>query len=221
MRSTRRKMIGEMEGRQARWYARQRATPSQLALVRERAQKLASSAKAGAKVLEVASGPGLLAIELARSGRLTVIGLDVSRTMVDIASENAAREGVAVSFRHGDVAELPFADASFDLLVCQAAFKNFVEPAQALAEMHRVLAPDGRAEIDDLCHEATIAEIDEEVRTMQLSRFNAFVTKWVLATVLRRRAYSRAQMERLAAASAFGSCSFARDGIGFTVTLAR
>ena len=215
------KVIGEMEGRQARWYARQRMTPSQRVAVRGRAHQLQSSLQAGARVLEVASGPGLLAIELARSERLTVVGLDVSQTMVEIAIENAAREGVAVKFEHGDVAQLPFADGSFDLVVCQAAFKNFSEPRRALDEIYRVLAPGGRAEIDDLSKEASTGEIEEEVRKMGLSKLNAFVTKWILATVLRRRAYSRAQIEQLASSSAFGSCLFARDGIGFTVTLSR
>jgi ubiquinone/menaquinone biosynthesis C-methylase UbiE len=221
MEGKRTKLIGEMEGRQARWYARQRMTPSQLESVRGRARQLLSGLKAGARVLEVASGPGLLAIELARSERVTVVGLDVSQTMVEIAIENAAREGVAVKFEHGDVAQLPFADESFDLVVCQAAFKNFTEPKRALDEIHRVLAPGGRAEIDDLSKEASADEIDEEVQKLGLSRLNAFVTKWILATVLRRRAYTRAQMEQLAESSAFGSCLFARDGIGFTVTLSR
>jgi ubiquinone/menaquinone biosynthesis C-methylase UbiE len=221
MNDKRSKVIGEMEGRRARWYARQRMTPSQRAGVRERAGRLESGLKAGARVLEVASGPGLLAIELARSGRLAVLGLDVSRTMVEIASENAAREGVAVKFERGDVVQLPFPDASFDLVVCQAAFKNFAEPKRALDEIYRVLSPGGRAEIDDLSKEASTAEIGAAVRKMQLSRFNAFLTKWILATVLRRRAYSRAQIEHLASSSAFGSCRFARDGIGFTVTLLR
>ena len=215
------KWIGEMEGWQARWYARQRTTSSQLAVVRARARQLESSLKAGARVLEVASGPGLLSIELARSGRLTVVGLDISHSMVEIAIENAAREGVAVRFEHGDVAQLPFADASFDLVVCQAAFKNFTEPKRALAEFYRVLKPGGRAEIDDLSREASSAEIGDEVRKMGLSRLNAFATKWILATLLRRRAYSRAQIEQLAASSAFPSHQFARDGIGFTVTLSR
>ena len=221
MRDKRSKVIGEMEGRRARWYARQRTTASQLAVVRARARQLESSLKEGAKVLDVASGPGLLSIELARSGRLTVVGLDVSHTMVEIAIENAVREGVAVSFQHGDVARLPFADASFDLVVCQAAFKNFTEPKRALDEIYRVLMPGGRAEVDDLSREASTAEIAAEVRKMGLSRLNAFVTKWILATVLRRRAYSRVQIEQLASSSAFGSYQFARDGIGFTVTLAK
>jgi len=215
------KMIGEMEGRQARWYARQRKTPSQLEAVRARAAQLEASLAPGARVLEVAAGPGLLAIELARSGRLTVTGVDISHTMVEIAQENAREASVSVDFQHADVVALPFEAGTFDLVVSQAAFKNFTEPKCALAELHRVLKPGGRAEIDDLSREASTAEIDAEVKTMQLSGFNAFATKWILATVLRRRAYSRAQVEQLASQSPFASCVFERDGIGFKLQLSR
>ena len=91
--------------------------------------------------LEVAPGPGYLAVEMARTGRVLVTGLDVSRTFVQIAEQNAREAGVSVDFRQGDAAAMPFADDSFDLVVCQAAFKNFTLPQTAIAEMHRVLRP--------------------------------------------------------------------------------
>jgi ubiquinone/menaquinone biosynthesis C-methylase UbiE len=49
--------------------------------------------------------------------------LDISRSFVSIARDNAEREGVAVDFRHGD-ATCGFPDQSFDFLLCRAAFKN-------------------------------------------------------------------------------------------------
>ena len=82
-------------------------------------------------------------------------GLDISRTMVEIATEQARRDGVAVDFRHGDATAMPFPDGSFDLIVCQAAFKNFLDPVAALNEMHRVLRPGGTAVIQDLNADAT------------------------------------------------------------------
>src|SRR5207244_13254881 len=101
----------------------------------------------GAGGLEVAPGPGYLAIEMARPGRIHVTGLDISRTFVEIAGENARQAGVTVEFRQGDVARMPFETESFDLVVCQAAFKNFTQPHSALAEMHRVLRAGGSAVI--------------------------------------------------------------------------
>jgi len=125
------KLIPEMEGRQARWYARQRRSGGQLAGYRSRAAELAATLPDGAEVLEVAPGPGYQAVELARGGRVAVHGVDVSRTMVEIAAGYAAEQGVAVDFRHGDVADLPFPDGSFDLVLTQAAFKNFTAPVRA------------------------------------------------------------------------------------------
>src|SRR5260370_38120239 len=135
----------EMEGPVARWYARVRGSQSQLDLYREQAAQLTAGLPDGARVLEVAPGPGYLAIEIARNGRLHVTALDISRTFVQIASENARKAGVSVDFRNGDVAKMPFEAESFDLVVCQAAFKNFTLPRTALAEMHRVLRTGGTA----------------------------------------------------------------------------
>src|SRR5438874_6526823 len=118
----------EMEGPIARWYARVRGSQSQLDAYRKQAFQLTAELRDGARVLEVAPGPGYLAIEMARPGRLQVTGLDISRTFVAIASENARRAGVTVDFRLGDVARMPFPTESFDLVVCQAAFKNFALP---------------------------------------------------------------------------------------------
>src|SRR5580700_11196317 len=72
----------EMEGVVARWYARIRGTDSQIEAYRKEALRLTSGLPAGARVLEVAFGPGYLAIELARLGRSQVSGLDISHTFV-------------------------------------------------------------------------------------------------------------------------------------------
>ena len=159
----RRLLLPEMEGMSARWYARQRGTPSQIAAFREQAAQLTRGIPAGAHVLEVAPGPGYLAIEMARLRGLRVTGLDISRTMVEIARENASAAGVGVDFRQGDVTTMPFEDGSFDLVVCQAAFKNFRHPLSALDEIHRVLRPGGRAVIQDMRREASGADIATEV----------------------------------------------------------
>jgi ubiquinone/menaquinone biosynthesis C-methylase UbiE len=214
----RRHLLPEMEGMTARWYARQRGTPSQLALYRKQAAQLTAGLPNGASVLEVAPGPGYLAIEVAKLGRFQVTGLDISRTMVEIARENATGAGIAADLQHGDATAMPFADSSFDLIVCQAAFKNFRRPVSALDEMHRVLRPGGVAVIQDMRREATTAEIDREVRTQGLGALNGLITRRVLAA-LRNRAFSTAQFERLVAESQFSSCTVHADGIGLEVRL--
>jgi ubiquinone/menaquinone biosynthesis C-methylase UbiE len=213
------KLVPEMEGTLARWYARQRCTESQVEAWRNLASRLTEKLSNDAAVLEVAPGPGYLAIEMARLGRLYVAGLDISRTFVEIARENARQAGVSVDFRHGDVAKIPWETGSFDLIVCQAAFKNFSQPLIALEEIHRVLRAGGAAVIQDLSRDASRAEIGREVTRMKLSWLNAFVTKLVLGTMLRRRAYSPARFERLVAESPFRACEIRKDGIGMEVRL--
>jgi ubiquinone/menaquinone biosynthesis C-methylase UbiE len=89
-----------MEGATARWYAS--LTRNSLDRFRTLARRVAAEIPEGARVLEVAPGPGYFAIELAKLGRYAIVGLDISRTLVVIASQNAAQAGVAVDFRVGD-----------------------------------------------------------------------------------------------------------------------
>jgi ubiquinone/menaquinone biosynthesis C-methylase UbiE len=169
-------------------------------------------------VLEVAPGPGYLAIEMARSGRVRVTALDISHTFVQIAADNAHNAGVTVDFRQGDVAGMPFAEGSFDLVVCQAAFKNFTLPRTALAEMHRVLRTGGMAVIQDMSRDATHADIEGEVAGMSLGWLSSFMTKETLER-LRNRAYSPLQFELLVAESPFQTCEITTAGIGLEVRL--
>ena len=210
--------LPEMEGPIARWYTRLRSSESQIQTYRRQALQLTEALADGADVLEVAPGPGHLAVEIARLGRFQVTALDISRTFVEIGSENARRAGVSVDFRVGDAASLPFEAESFDLVVCQAAFKNFTRPIDALDEMHRVLRAGGAAVIQDMSSDASHADIEREVEAMDLGRVNTFMTKATLE-MLRRRAYSAAQFKRLAAESKFQTCEILTEGIGMEVRL--
>ena len=137
-----------MEGALARWYARN--TGKSIEHFRNEARALAVGLPANASILEVAPGPGFLAIELARIGTFQVTGLDISKTFVEIATTNARKAGVAATFRLGNASAMPLEGGSFDLIVCRAAFKNFSEPVRAIEEMYRVLKPGGKAIIFDL-----------------------------------------------------------------------
>src|SRR5262249_52852671 len=96
-----------LEGFLARWYAR--STGKDIGEYRKHAEAIAGLLAEGAGVLEVAPGPGYLAIELAKLGPYRVVGLDISETFVRMASENAEKAGVAVAFHRGDAAYMPFA----------------------------------------------------------------------------------------------------------------
>jgi len=207
----------EMEGAVARWYAGLRGSGGQIAEYRRQARQLTKDLSDGSHVLEVAPGPGYLAIEMARLG-LHVTGLDISRTFVQIGNENARKAGVTIDFRQGDAAVMPFEADSFDLVVCQAAFKNFVHPGSALHEMHRVLRTGGTAVIQDMSSEASHADIEKEVKAMELGWLSTFTTKATLE-MLKRRAYTPATFERLVAESPFQTCEISTEGIGLEVRL--
>ncbi|HTP27319.1 MAG TPA: class I SAM-dependent methyltransferase [Anaeromyxobacteraceae bacterium] len=207
-----------MEGRVADWYAKN--TGKDLRRFEAAAHSVTARVATGARVLEVAPGPGYLALELARRG-YRVTGLDVSRSFMRIARENAARAGLNVDFREGDAAHLPLPDAAFDHAVCLAAFKNFSDPLGALDELHRVLVPGGTASILDLRRDVLAEAIAEEVKRMRLSRWNGAVTRFTFRFMLVPRAYPRDALESLAARSRFGRGELVNDGIGFELRLTK
>jgi ubiquinone/menaquinone biosynthesis C-methylase UbiE len=218
MRSTRKGYKGlAMEGPIATWYAKNTGRDQRRFI--KVAQMVTDRVAPGGRVLEVAPGPGFCAIEIAKAGRHTVTGLDISESFVRIARENAREAGIAVDFRRGNASEMPFPDASFDFVVCTAAFKNFSDPVSALNEIHRVLAPGGHASIIDLRKDASRDEIATEVRDMHLSAINTLVTRWTFRFLLLKRAYSRAALEAVVTASRFGTCEIIADGIGFELRL--
>jgi ubiquinone/menaquinone biosynthesis C-methylase UbiE len=205
-----------MEGFIARWYAKNTAT--NMAGFRAEAADLAAKLKDGAVVLEIAPGPGYLAIEMAKRGPFRIAGVDISKTFVEIASANAERASVDVDFRQGDAAHLPFAANWFDFIVCRAAFKNFSDPVGALREMHRVLRSGGEALIVDMRKDASDAEIAREVSGMKMGWFSAMITRSTLRG-LRARAYTREAFEQMIAETPFGQGDIALGSIGFDITL--
>jgi len=211
--------VQTMEGRAARLYARVRQSEAQQASFREQAARFVADLPEGAEILEVAPGPGYLAAEMARSGRVRVTGLDVSHTMLEIAAGTARAVGVSVTLRHGDVRAMPFADMSFERIVCQAAFKSFPEPLRALDEMHRVLRPGGQAIIQDMRGDATGRAIAREAATAG----HGLARLWVrlALTGLRRQALTPAQFDALARRSAFGPGVITQNALGLEVRLTR
>lgn len=206
-----------MDGFVARWYARTRA--NDMESFREQARRVAARLAPGARVLEVAPGPGFFAIELAKLGDFKITGLDVSRTFVQIATDNARAAGVSVDFRLGNASAMPFPDHAFDVVYCSAAFKNFSEPLEAMNEMHRVLQPGGHALIQDLNKDVSLADIDRYVKQSGRSPFDAWMTRRAF-TMLIRRAYTKDQFAQMAVRSRFGGCDIdASDTIGLEVQL--
>jgi ubiquinone/menaquinone biosynthesis C-methylase UbiE len=108
----------------------------------------ASGARPGAKVLDLACGPGSVAFALAPKVQPggSVTGCDLVPEMVRGAEDLARARGVkGVAFREADAEALPFPDASFDAVTCQHGVMFFPRAEQALREVRRVLKPGGRA----------------------------------------------------------------------------
>ncbi len=103
-------------------------------------------------VLDVGCGIGGPSRFLAKAFGCRVTGLDLTAEFVEVANMLARRTGLAgkVTYRQGDALDLPFPDASFDLVWSQNAAMNIADRDRLYAEMRRVLRPAGRLAIQDV-----------------------------------------------------------------------
>jgi demethylmenaquinone methyltransferase/2-methoxy-6-polyprenyl-1,4-benzoquinol methylase len=107
----------------------------------------------GARVLDVATGTGDLAIQVARAAAdVRVVGLDPSAKMLEIGRQKIRDGGLGerVELRAGDAQELPFADSTFDGVCIAFGIRNVPDRARALREMARVTRPGGRIAVLEL-----------------------------------------------------------------------
>lgn len=128
--------------------------PGGLALTRRLADRL--DLRAGARVLDVASGRGTTALTLATEYEVDVTGVELSDANVALATGAAQAAGLAdrIRFQVGDAERLPVDAGSFDVVVCECAFCTFPDKPTAAAELARVLRPGGRLGITDVTVEA-------------------------------------------------------------------
>ncbi|MGA2880636.1 MAG: methyltransferase domain-containing protein [Bryobacteraceae bacterium] len=123
----------------------------------------------GEHVLDIGSGPGLLAHDMAVAvgpqGR--VCGIDLSPAMVAMSSKRCA-EQPWVGFRTADATELPYPDNSFDAAVSTQVYEYVSDIPAALAELHRVLRPGGRALILDTDYGSLVIHTEDAARMARL-----------------------------------------------------
>ena len=97
----------------------------------------------GTRVLDLGCGAGQIAIPAAKAGA-DVTGIDIAANLIEQARARALAAGVTVRFEEADAEELPFADASFDLVVSLIGAMFAPRPDQVVAEMVRVCHPGAR-----------------------------------------------------------------------------
>jgi len=104
---------------------------------------------ASCRYLDLGCSAGLYARNMARSlsGRGTVVGIDISPSMLKEAGRRSREAGSPVSLARADIQNLPFADAVFSGAVCGGTLNELGDPARALRETRRVLEPGGRIAI--------------------------------------------------------------------------
>lgn len=178
----------------------------------------------GYSVLEVAPGPGYLAIELAKLGICNkIIGLDISKDFVEIAKRNAKEAGVieVVEFRHGNVADMHFPDNSFDFITCTAAFKNFKQPLRALNHMCRVLKSGGNALIADMNTGASNRQIQDYIKSIEAKGMGKLFMRMIFKYYLRNGAYTKDEFTSLISKTAFKQYDIREKGIGFYIHLTK
>jgi ubiquinone/menaquinone biosynthesis C-methylase UbiE len=205
-----------MEGLIAKWYTKVRERDQEVGTV---VRQVSEILPAGSRILEVAPGPGYLAIELVKTGKYQVVGLDISKSFVEIARAKAQEAKVAVEFRQGNASNMPFDGGSFDFIICRAAFKNFTEPVQALREMHRVLKANGKALIIDLRRDASREDINMYVNSLDLSWINTLITKWTFKLFLVKNAYTSREIRQLVSQTSFARPDIREDAIGMWIWL--
>ncbi|UYO62881.1 class I SAM-dependent methyltransferase [Acetobacterium wieringae] len=130
------------------------------------------------KILDVATGTGIIANLLGQAGYANVSGIDLSERMMAIAVEHAKECQIDVSYKLGNALELPFEDETFDIIINSRLLWTLTEPEAAIREWKRVLKPGGKLiAINELEPEFgircdNIADYQKEIRAKELPYSN-------------------------------------------------
>ena len=120
------------------------------------------------RVLEIACGPGHVALAVAERCR-EVVGVDLTQALLKIADAKRQERGLTnVCFQRSDAESLPFADGEFDVAVCRLAFHHMENPQRVLGEMTRVCKPQGKVAIEDLVSSEHRERADYQTRVERL-----------------------------------------------------
>jgi ubiquinone/menaquinone biosynthesis C-methylase UbiE len=101
----------------------------------------------GEWLLDAGCGTGMMALRIAaQHPNCAVYGIDLSPKMIAVARRDAEKQGLAVDFHLGSITDLPYPDASFDVVTTNIMYHHLdlAEKRQAVSEVARILKPGGR-----------------------------------------------------------------------------
>ncbi len=122
----------------------------------------------GGVVLDVGTGPARVPIALCRADSdVIVVGVDLAAAMIVRANENVEREGLTGRIRLvvGDAKALRLGDGGYEAVISNSIVHHIPDPAPALAEMVRMVAPGGTLMVRDLARPDDVGELDRLVKT--------------------------------------------------------
>lgn len=125
---------------------------------------------AGQPALDLACGTGNVSLELARRGA-NVTGFDGAPGLLKVAGERAEAEGFETTWVQGDLAELPFADDSFEIVTSVFGLIFSGSPQQSAGEIARVLRPQGRLAVTSWVEEGLFQHMQEMSKAAVASHF--------------------------------------------------
>jgi ubiquinone/menaquinone biosynthesis C-methylase UbiE len=157
-------------------------------------------------ILDLGTGPGYLPIEIIKqSADIKIVGIDLSRKLIQMAQQNAQNAGVAnrIDFQTGDSGRLRFDDASFDMAISTGMLHSLKDPIKVLKEIYRLLKNGGEAWIYDPAKVASY--IDRKKWKASLThRERFFMWTFTVLKLLRPiKTYNREQVGEMIRATEF------------------